>query len=162
MAIKARIFWDVNASAYVVSTAYNEKAVDALKSLIPSGDRSWDSGTKLWYVKEPYGEALRSLFASAFGIHAVSFTSKQVAEQAQTHSQTRTQSSAAGTALNPSVGTTEDAIIAFFGLLSYDAAKQSYRRAATDLHPDKQNGDASRMSRLNDLWARIEKEYFKR
>jgi hypothetical protein len=161
MAIKARIFWDVNAQAYVVSTAYNEKAVDALKSLIPSGDRSWDSSSKLWYVKEPYGEALRSLFGSAFGIHAVSFTSKQVAEQSQQQSHARTTSSA-GTALNPSVGTTEDAIVAFFGLLSYDAAKQSYRRAAQDLHPDKQNGDASRMSRLNDLWARIEKEYFKR
>src|SRR6266568_4440009 len=123
MAIKARIFWDVNAQAYVVSLAYNPKTIDALKTLIPSGDRSWDDSTKLWYVKEPYGEALRSLFASAFGIHCVSFTSKQVAEQSQQQSFGR---SAQTATLNPSAGTTEDAIVAFFSLLSYDAARSAY------------------------------------
>jgi hypothetical protein len=160
MAIKARIFWDVNAQAYVVSMAYNAKAVDALKQIIPSGDRSWDDSAKLWYVKEPYGEALKSLFGSAFGIHAVSFTSKQVAEQSQQASYQRTQSHAA--TLNPSAGTTEDAIVAMFGLLSYDAAKAAYRRAAMELHPDKQSGDGSKMARLNELWSRIEREYYKR
>jgi hypothetical protein len=159
MAIKARIWWDTSAQAYVISMSFNEKAVEALKGLIPSGDRNWDPSTKFWYVKEQYGEALRSLFGSAFGIHAVSFTSKQVAEQAQQSSSQR--ASSAGASLNPSVGTTEDALVAFFALLSYDAAKQAYRRAAQDLHPDK-GGDASKMSKLNDLWGRIEKEYFKR
>src|SRR5216684_1623626 len=150
MAIKARIWWDVNAQAYVISMLFNEKAVDALKGLIPSGDRNWDPSTKFWYVKEQYGEALRSLFGSAFGIHAVSFTSKTVAEQSQQASSQRT--SSAGTTLNPSQGTTEDALVAFFSLLSYDAACTAYRRAATDLHPDKQGGDVIKMARLNELW----------
>jgi hypothetical protein len=160
MAIKARIFWDTNAQAYVVSMAFNEKLVDTLKALIPSGDRSWDPTSKMWYVKEPYGEALRSLFVTGFGIHAVSFTSKTVAEQAQQTSQHR--STSQGAMLNTSAGTTEDAMVAFFMLLSYDAAKAAYRRAAMDLHPDKQSGDGTKMSKLNDLWARLEKEYFKR
>jgi hypothetical protein len=161
MAIKARIFWDTNAQAYVVSMAFNEKLVDTLKALIPSGDRSYDPSTKMWYVKEAYGEALRSLFVSGFGIHAVSFTSKTVAEQAQQSTQQRT-ASQHGAMLNTSAGTTEDAMIAFFSLLSYDAAKAAYRRAAMDVHPDKQQGDGTKMSKLNDLWARLEKEYFKR
>ena len=160
MAIKARIWWDVSAQAYVISMSFNEKAVEALKGLIPSGDRNWDPSTKFWYVKEQYGEALRSLFGSAFGIHAVSFTSRTVAEQSAQQSYQRTTS--AGATLNTSSGTTEDAIVAFFSLLSYDAARSAYRRAAQDTHPDKQNGDASKMSKLNDLWSRIEKEYFKR
>src|SRR5258708_3836905 len=117
MAIKCRIWYDTQAQAYVVSSSFNEKLVDALKSIIPSGDRNWDPSTKFWYVKEQYGEAIRSIATSAFGIHAVSFTSKQVAEQAQSQSSQRT--SSAGTSLNPSVGTTEDALVAFFGLLNY-------------------------------------------
>lgn len=161
MAIKCRIWYDVGAQAYVVSSSFNEKLVDALKTIIPSGDRNWDPSTKFWYVKEQYGEAIRSIATSAFGIHAVSFTSKQVAEQAASQTYQRPGTSSAGTSLNPSAGTTEDALVAFFALLSYDAAKQAYRRAATDLHPDK-GGDATKMSKLNDLWARIEKEYFKR
>jgi hypothetical protein len=160
MAIKARIWWDVSAQAYVISMSFNEAAVNALKGLIPSGDRNWDPSTKFWYVKEQYGEALRSLFGSAFGIHCVSFTSKTVAEQSQQASSQRTSSQ--GAMLNTSGGTTEDAMVAFFMLLSYDAAKQAYRRAAQDLHPDKQNGDPVKMSKLNDLWSRLEKEYFKR
>ena len=160
MAIKARIWWDVNAQAYVISTSYNEKIIDSLKTLIPSGDRNFDPSTKFWYVKESYGEFIRSLTTSAFGIHAVSFTSRQVAEQAQSQSNQR--ASSAGTSLNPSLGTTEDVIVAFFALLSYDAAKQAYRKAATDTHPDKQSGDATKMSKLNELWSRLEKEYFKR
>jgi hypothetical protein len=151
MAIKARIWWDVNAQAYVISMAFNEKAVEALKGLIPSGDRNWDPSTKMWYVKEPYGEALRSLFGSAFGIHAVSFTSKTVAEQSQQASSTR--ASSQGAMLNTAGGTTEDAMVAFFMLLSYDAAKAAYRRAAMDVHPDKQSGDGTKMSKLNDLWS---------
>lgn len=160
MAIKSRIWWDVNAQAYVISTSYNEKLVEALKTFVPSGDRNFDPQSKFWYVKEQYGEFVRSISTSAFGIHGVSFTSRQVAEQAQSQSNQR--ASSAGATLNTSAGTTEDAIVAFFALLSYDAAKAAYRRAAQDTHPDKQNGDATKMSKLNDLWSRIEREYFKR
>ncbi len=160
MAIKCRIWYDTQAQAYIVSSSYCEKLVDALKTLIPSGDRNFDPQTKFWYLKEAYGEAIRSIATSAFGIHAVSFTSKQVAEQAA--SQTYQRTTSAGTSLNPSSGTTEDAVVAFFSLLTYDAAKAAYRKAALDTHPDKQSGNGTKMSRLNDLWSRLEKEYFKR
>jgi hypothetical protein len=156
MSIKARVWYDLQSGAYVVSSAYNDKLVEALKTLIPSGDRSYDPQTKHWFVKEQYGEFIRSICVNAFGVHAVSFTSRQVAEQAQTQSRQYAPLSS-----TPS-GTTEAAIQDFFALLDYDSAKAAYRRAAGVLHPDKQGGDASKMSRLNELWGRIEKEYYKR
>jgi hypothetical protein len=157
MAIKARIFWDIPSGAYVVISAYNEKLVDALKTLIPSGDRSFDPQTKHWFVKEQYGEFLRSMAVSAFGVHAVSFTSKTVAEQSA-----QAQQSSWRPPLQTSGGTTESAVLEFFAMLSYDDAKTSYRRAALTVHPDKQGGDAAKMARLNELWSRLEKEYYKR
>jgi hypothetical protein len=157
VAIKARIWWDVQSGAYVISSAYNDKLVEALKTIIPSGDRSFDPQTKHWFVKEQYGEMIRSVAASAFGVHAVSFTSKLTAEQAQ-QQQRQWQPPVSST---PS-GTTEAAIQDFFALLDYDSAKAAYRRAAGTLHPDKAGGDAQKMAKLNELWARIEKEYYKR
>lgn len=158
MPIKCRIWWDTQAQAYVISSSYNEKLVNALKTLIPSGERNYDPSTKFWYVKESYGEFMRSISTTAFGIHNVSFTSRQVAEQAQTQQQQAYQRPN----LSVGTGTTEDAIVSFFGLLSYDAAKQSYRRASQELHPDKPDGDAAKMAKLNELWSRIEREFFKK
>ena len=156
MAIKARIFWDIQSGAYVVASAYNEKLVEALKTIIPSGDRSFDPQTKHWFVKEQYGEMIRSVCTTAFGVHAVSFTSKLVAEQAtQQQRQWQPPVASAGT-------TTESAVLEFFAMLSFDDAKLVYRRAAQSHHPDKQGGDATKMARLNELWTRIEKEYYKR
>ncbi len=157
MPIKAKIWWDEQAGAYVISSSYNEKLVNALKTLIPSGERNYDPTTRFWYVKEQYGEFIRSIATTAFGIHSVSFTSKQVAQQAQTQQQAYQRPN-----LSVGVGTTEDAIVSFFALLSYDAAKQSYRRASLELHPDKPTGDAVKMAKLNELWSRIEREYYKK
>lgn len=155
MSIKARIWWDEAAQAYVISSSFNEKLIEALKGLIPSGDRNYDPQTKFWYVKEQYGDAIRMIATSAFGMHAVSFTSRTVAQQAQQARQQFYNPIAAN-------GTLDNAIVQFFNLISYDAAKQAYRRASLDLHPDKPSGDAQKMAKLNDLWSRIEKEFYKR
>lgn len=161
MPIKCRIWWDEQAQAYVVSSNFNDKFIEAIKGLIPSGDRNYDPNTKFWYVKETYGAFIHTLSQNAFGISSVSFVSKQAAEQS---SQTKAQSSrSSGAYLNPSQGgTTEDAIIAFFTLVPYDAARKCYLLAAASLHPDKPSGDGIKMSKLNELWTRLEKELFKR
>ncbi len=150
MAIKTRIWWDVQTQAYVVSSAYSDKLVEALKHVIPSSDRTFDPHTKFWYVKEAYGDFVREMAQKAFGIHSVSFTSKTVTQQSQQRS--------------PVVSTQSlDSVLTdFVKLLSYDAAKAAYRRAALDLHPDRADGDAQKMSRLNEVWSRIEKEVFKK
>jgi hypothetical protein len=160
MPIKARIWWDDSAQSYVVSSSYNERLVDALKGVIPSGDRSYDPASKFWYVKENYGPFIRQLAESAFGVGSVSFTSKDVAQQSRAYqSQTR---GAQGALLQSTSGTTEDCIIAFFTLLPYTSAKRAYLQAAQELHPDKPQGDAVKMTKLNELWDRITKEFYKR
>ena len=54
----------------------------------------------------------------------------------------------------------EDAIIEFFRLLPFEAAKGAYRLAIKELHPDK-GGDPVKAARLNAAWQRIESEIFK-
>ena len=160
MAIKARIWWTEDVQSYVVSSSYNERLVDSLKGVIPSGDRSYDPASKFWYVKEQYGAFIRQLAESAFGVGSVSFTSKDVAQQSRAYqSQAR---GAQGAYLQTTAGTTEDAIVAFFTLLPYQAAKRAFLQAAQELHPDKPQGDAVKMTKLNELWSRLEKEYYKR
>lgn len=165
MAIKCRIWWVDQAQAYAVVSGYNKDVVAALKTIIPSGDRDYDEPAKTWYVKEAYGEAIRKIAESAFGIGSVSFTSKTVAEQAA-KSTAYGRHSASNSFLTPSTaGTTEDAVVAFMNLVPFEAAKNCYRLAAQSLHPDKHLDDANagaKMAKLNELWSRVEKEFYKR
>jgi hypothetical protein len=165
MAIKCRIWWVDQAQAYAVVSGYNKDVVAALKTIIPSGDRDFDPNTKTWYVKESYGEAIRKIAESAFGIGSVAFTSKTVAEQAAKQSGFAGHKTASNAYLSPQSGTTEDALIAFFGLVPFDAAKRCYLLTAQALHPDKHLDDptaGTKMAKLNELWSRIEKEFYKR
>lgn len=157
MAIKARIWWQESAGAYAVTFAYNKALVEGIKLLIPSGDRDFDPTSHTWYVKEQYGEMLRQLAEKGFGVGSVSFTSKTVAQQTQQRTYSGNTAS-----VTPASGTTEDAVVAFMGLVPYDAAKRCYLLAAQALHPDKPSGDPSKMARLNELWVRVEKEFYKR
>ncbi len=168
MAIKCRIWWTEQAQAYAVVSGYNKDVVAALKTIIPSGDRDFDPNSKTWYVKEAYGEAIRKIAESAFGIGSVSFTSKTVVEQTRQQQgfSTGARHSASNSYLTPSTaGTTEDAVVAFMNLVPFDAAKNCYRLAAQSLHPDKHLDDANagaKMAKLNELWSRVEKEFYKR
>lgn len=156
MSIKARIWWEDSTGSYVLSSMYNTKLVEGLKLLIPSGDRMWDQQTKFWHFSEQYGEMVRKLCESSLGPGTVSFTSKQVSQQYQQAQQQQRAS------LSPNAQTTDACINEFFSLLSYDAARKAYLVSAQSLHPDKQGGDGQKMSRLNELWQRLEKEVFKR
>lgn len=158
MAIKCRIWWDEQAQAYVVSSSYSVGLVDGLKHLIPAGERDFDPTTKFWYIKEKYGDFARKVAEQAFGPGSVSFTSKTVAQQA--HQQQRQQS--AGAQRTNGQSTLEDAVVAFAQLVGLDAMKQAFRRAAQDMHPDKPGGSAQKMAELNDLWSRVEKEFYKK
>lgn len=157
MAIKCRIWWDQQAQAYVISSSFSQGLVDGLKHLIPSGERNFDPNTKFWYVKEQYGDFVRDIATKAFGTGSVSFTSKTVAQQAQQQHRQYT----AGPKPNGQTST-EDALSAFAQLVGLDAMKQAFRRAAQDLHPDKPGGSAEKMAKLNELWSRIEKEFFRK
>jgi hypothetical protein len=165
MPIKCRIWWDQALDCYVVSSGFSAKLVDSLKQFIPSGSRDFDPTTKFWSIKEQYGEFVRQVAESAFGVGSVAFTSKNVTQQSGPQAYQPGQNPYnPGQKMSPSSSgaTTEDAIVAFFGLLTYDAAKRAYLVASATLHPDKPTGDGVKMTKLNELWTRIEKEFFKR
>lgn len=172
MPIKCRIWWDAALDSYTVSSSYNVKLVDSLKQFIPTGSRDFDPQTKFWYIKEQYGEFVRQVAETAFGVGSVSFTSKNAAQQSAAGQQAyRTQqpsgwssqwSSGGAAPMTATPQTTEDCIIAFFSLVPYEAAKKAYLVASSTLHPDKPSGDGVKMTKLNELWSRIEKEFFKR
>jgi hypothetical protein len=158
MPIKARIWWDNSLDSYIVSSSYSSKLVDSLKQFIPSGSRDFDPTTKFWYIKEQYGEFVRQVAETAFGVGSVSFTSKNVTGQSQNGQQAYSGRPVVPTNLS----STESVIAAFFDLLPYEAAKKAYIVASATLHPDKPSGDGQKMSRLNELWQRLEKEFYKR
>lgn len=158
--IKAKIWWDVPSAAYIVSIPYNESFLNALKQLIPGGDRSYDPNTKFWYIKETYGEFVRKLASDAFGIHNVSFVSKTVAEQSASQSTSSNRSNPAAAKLGG--GTTEDVIVAFMNLVPYEAARKCYQQTALAYHPDHNPQDGDKMVLLNQLWDRLVKELYKR
>jgi hypothetical protein len=157
MPIKCRIWWDSNLDAYTVSSSFNTKLVESLKQFIPSGARDFDPQTKFWHVKEQYGEFVRQVAETALGVGSVSFTSKNVSQQASSQ-----QAYSGRPIVSTNDTTTEGAIVSFFNLLPYDAAKKAYITASATLHPDKPTGDGVKMSKLNELWQRLEKEFFKR
>jgi hypothetical protein len=148
-----RIWWDASVSAYRVTSPYNKQLVDALKSQIPASDRHYDEVTKTWTVVERQFQPLQDLL-TFLGLRAVIIT-RQQADAAAAQSQQNTQSQGA-----QRDRPLDAVIIEFVRLLPYDAAKTAYRKAALDLHPDKQGGDSSKMSTLNADWDRIAKEVY--
>lgn len=158
MPIKARIWWDDQNDRYCLSMAYHKQFLELLKSVVPSGSRDIDWQSKTWYIAEAYGLVVHKLATDAFGLSAVSFVSKQATEQAKAQAAGARRSTTTAIVSN----STEDAVLEFFAFFTFESAKRSYRELAQLYHPDKQGGDATKMSKLNELWARLEKEYFKR
>jgi hypothetical protein len=146
-----RIWWDTSVNAYRLVSPFNKDLVDALKSQIPVSDRAYDPITKVWTLVERQLAPVQALL-KMLNLQAVVIT-RQQAEQAQQAS-----SSAGASARKDKP--LDTVIIEFVRLLPLDAAKAAYRRAAMELHPDRQGGSADKMQALNTAWARIEKEVY--
>lgn len=160
MSIKCRIWWADDTQSYVLNCTPCKELksfVALLKSAIPAGDRDYDPRTYFWYFKEAYGDGVRSLAQSIYGIASVSFISKQAAQQAQAN--------------RPFVGAValpiKQAFNEFIALcntngndvIDFESAKRAYRRASTTLHPDR-GGSPEQMAKLNELWKRVKEEYY--
>jgi hypothetical protein len=152
MPIKCKIWYDVKIQAYRISTPYSQAFVDFLKIQIPASDRAFDPTSRIWTFNEKYFDPIRfmaeKVWAHSGETHVVD---KQHAEAAARSNSTLTRRPEAS--LNES-------IVEFFRLIPYEAAKAAYRKAALEMHPDRNANDGERMSKLNAVWTRIEKELF--
>lgn len=149
------IWWDCDVNAYRMVTPYNENFLALIKQLVPSSDRLWDEpkGSKQWTITERYLENVRQLAERLFKTQAT------VVNRAQAEAKRASQStSGAATAKHDPA---DQAIIKFFRLLPYEAARKAYILGAAQLHPDK-GGSLDMMTEFNATWQHIEREVFKK
>lgn len=154
MATQCQIYWDKDVQAYRMKMKWSPQRgpqiVDFLKKQIPSSERMWDEQSKIWTFTEKYFDGVQKFAKLLFGTtEVVVLTRTQVEAASQSYS-----APTARTATPLELELAE-----FMRLLPFEAAQSAYRRAAAMLHPDK-GGSMDKMSRLNVLWNRLEKEVY--
>lgn len=155
-----RIWWDTTVSAYRMTSPYKPELVTFLKQAIPASDRSFAPDTKIWTFSEKYLHGVMQVIETSFGSKP-QLVSRAQAEKASSGSSTGTEPNASSMSGRGVVNPVDGAIITFFRLLPYDAALAAYRKAAMAYHPDR-GGDVGKMTDLNAIWTRLEKDLFNR
>jgi hypothetical protein len=141
-----RIWWDSQVAAYRIAMPYSQEFVSAIKALIPASDRAFDPTTKVWTFTERFFDPMQLLCEKVYGKHNVVAVTRQQAQSAQAPASI-TKFTAAQLAVD------------FLTLVGFDAAQAAYRRGAVALHPD-HGGNLEKMTKLNAVWQRLEKEVF--
>lgn len=150
--VKCRIWWVVKTQSYNISTPFNKQFVELIKMSIPIGQRDYDENTKIWTFTEEHFEKMRDVAKMIWKLPGeVVIESKQDAEDAEAKKRAE---AATHVHKAPIASVLND----FLMLLPNDALVAAYRRAAMELHPDKQGGSSEKMSHLNTLWERIKVE----
>jgi hypothetical protein len=148
---KCSIFWDTSVQAYRMKCQFKPQLIEFLKKQIPHSERSWDESSKIWTFTEKYLDGVRLLAETIFTKNECAVLTRAQVEAAQ-------KPPAGGISVR-TLNAIDSALADFMRLISYDAARAAYRRAAVELHPDK-GGDMEKMSKLNALWTKIEKEVY--
>jgi hypothetical protein len=151
--VRCTILWDAASQAYTVQVPYDPNFIEFLKAKVPGPQRAWDPDAKVWRVEDSWEKVLIALATELWGAGSVSFRSKADVEQ-ELIQLARAQREAFMQALPPK----ERACFEFFELCSLDALRAAFRKMAVELHPDKNGGDAERMTRLNTAWSTLEQE----
>jgi hypothetical protein len=152
VSIKAKIWWDVSIKAYRLQCDFKPQLVDFLKKNIPVSDRTYDPQTKIWTFTEQYLDGVKKLMDLLYGQNNIAILSKAQVESST--GQNYNNKPSVGTRTSIDVDLTE-----FMKLLPFDIAQTAYRKACLIFHPDR-GGDMEKMSKLNALWTRIEKEVY--
>lgn len=141
---RCRIWWDSSLGAYRCSTPFSKEFVEFIKIAIPVSDRAYDPTTKVWAFAEKYLDVILDTAKKVWkGPGEVVCITKAQTQQA-------TASPAVAKA------TPEQVLVEFVKLLPIDALVAAYRKAAQELHPDRQESSSmEKMTQLNTLWDRI-------
>jgi len=148
---KAKIYWDKSIQAYRLSADFKPELITFLKKNIPVSERTFDPNTKIWTFTEKYLNGTVKLCELVYGVQNVVVLSKQQVEAAyqQTNSSINVKK----------LDTTDSLLSEFMRLIPFDAAQSAYRKASLTLHPD-HGGNMEKMSRLNAIWEKIQKEVY--
>lgn len=160
---QCRIWWNPTIQAYQLTLPhYNQQFIEALKRLIPASDRDFDTETNFWVISERLFSPVKMLAQAIWHkpeqveiedratVEAQERAVPQLVSRASLVGDCNQFLALVGIQFS---GTPADNFIK----TSFVACQTAYRKAATQLHPDK-GGDAVKMAELNDLWARIKKE----
>jgi hypothetical protein len=158
---KVRIWWDAKVSAYRLQGDFKPELIEFLKANIPQDHRGYEK-TKdpvtgkdehLWTFIEQYFDGMQKAAFLFFGQANVAILTR-----AQVESATRGPSSLPNMSTN--LTSLDVMLVEFMKLIPFEAAQSAYRKAAMVLHPDRQGGSMEKMTRLNSIWTRIEKEIY--
>lgn len=153
---RAEIWWDTAVKAYRLKADFNQGLIDWLKSQIPYSDRSYNEipskihpgkTDKIWTFTEGYLDGVKKFCELAYGKQNVVCLLRSQVEASQSSSTVNR------------VDGLESACVEFMKLLPYEAAQRAYRQAALVLHPDR-GGNMEKMSKINSIWTRLEKELY--
>lgn len=142
---KCRVWYDNDLAAYRCSTPYSKEFVEFIKIAIPTSDRAYDPTTKVWAFAEKYLDVIVDTARKVWRLPGeVVVITKAQTQQASSSPVLQKQ-------------TPEQVLVEFVKLLPIDALIAGYRRAATELHPDR-GGSMEKMATLNALWDRIKSD----
>jgi hypothetical protein len=155
MAIEVKVREEKEIGAHVFTFVFGKHEFPAIKGMsgfmrdsIPSSAREYNANTHEWTVLSPFWKSLKEMFEKA-GWKITDST--VIPPEDFFYNQ--------GTAKSVDVSREELAnqLLALLGITAQEladsnAAKKAYRRKALELHPDRNQGDGSKMSELNSTW----------
>lgn len=168
----------INTSGFMPKPAFNA-ALTAVKT-IPSGKRKYDPDTKIWYIDNEYWQQMRQFFIAGSQLFTLVEHPDEDSFNCVLTGQPKTKPSWNGPAPDAAKNfyhnfnnvitriadnkSDKQLLAELLQIQSFDhipsdktLANKLYRAAAMRLHPDRNNGDGSKMSELNRIW----REYVK-
>lgn len=123
--------------------------VDLMKLMIPVSDRMYDSDSKQWTVTNKYWGYISEIFTKA---------GFRIEEAKHVDAEDFFYNQGTATPVVESKDSLAAKLISMLGITAQDLAdsgllKKAYRKKALEWHPDRNQGDGSKMSELNAVWS---------
>lgn len=135
---KATLIYDDSLHAWICRMPYIQEMLNDFRNRIPGGARVWKPAPdKYWVVDDLFISTVKELcdtYCDGYEEHRPSPSPTIIQEAVATHFKN------------------------FIGLCGKDALTRLYRQIAIEVHPDKCNGDNTKMSELNVNWDLIKKD----